>query len=278
MFQPDFITTLLLLMAFGLAAYKISFFGRKSVGYFSLLQFIYLVIIPGTLFISLFSHLQSIIDRPLNHQTFLPDKLILNLILLSLLFTYGGIAIHAVTKMVWANMLPDDSEAYKINSFFHLKFSHNLIYGGAICMALLLPLLELNHIPPDKNYNVVISIFLGLITGLALVSSMYWYKPYGSQKFSKWSDLKTVFVLVWIGLITFTLAIRKIRPDIKEYQLFIPMLSSFIIITIFNVLFVLRKLKNGGFRIYFLGGNKEQRILEVKNQNFPFHNKQSPNK
>jgi len=34
MFQPDFITTLLLLLAFGLAAYKISFLGKKSIGYF----------------------------------------------------------------------------------------------------------------------------------------------------------------------------------------------------------------------------------------------------
>jgi len=222
--------------------------------------------------------LLSVIERPYNSVIFIPDKLILNFILLAQLYTYGGIAIHAVTKMLWASMVEEESSVYKINSYFHLKFSHNLIYGGAVALALLIPLLEINHTPPDKNYSLVVSILMGVLIGLSFAMAIYWYKPYGKQKFSKWSDLKTVFMLTWIGLITFSLAIRRVRPDIKEYQLFIPMLSGFIIITLFNVLFVLRKLKNGGFRIYFHFGKKEQRILEVKNQPFPLHNKQSPSK
>ncbi len=276
MFQPDFITIFLLIVAFGFAVYKISFFSRKSIGYFSLVQFIYLVIIPSSLFIALNSHIQMVVDRPFNQATFLSDKLILNVIFLSQLFTYGGLAIHAVTKMLWVHMIPNESDLYKINSYFHLKFSHNLIYSGAITLALFLSLLEINHVPPDHNYNLGISVLVGLISGIALIMSMYWYKPYGEQRFSKWSDLKTAFLLVWLGLILFMLAIRRIRPDIKEYQLFIPMLSGFILITLFNILFVLRKLKKGGFRIYLRLGKQEQKVLEVNQSFLHPHNKQSP--
>lgn len=277
MFQPDFITILLITVAFGLTIYKISFFRRKSIGYFSLVQFIYLIIIPGTIYIALFSHIQSILNRPLITPVFLPDKLLLNLVLLAQLFTYGGIAIHAVTKMLSGYIDDPKSKLYEINSFFHLKFSHNLIYGGAVTIASILPLLEINHVPPDANYSIWISILLGILSGICLIMAMYWYRPYGEQRFSKWSDLKTVFLLIWLGLLIFILAIRTIRPDIKEYQLFIPMLSGFIVMTIFNLMFVLRRLKNGGFRIYLRLGKQEQTVLEV-NQPFPLHNKQSPTK
>lgn len=278
MFQTDLVTLLLIIAALTISLYKISFLSKKNIGYFSILQFIYLVILPGIIYILLFGYTQSILDRPLNHNIFIPDKLIINLLLLSELFTYGGLAIHAVTKMLSDYLRTDDSEVAKLNRYFHLTFSHNLVYGGACAIIVLLTLLEINHQSNGNEYNLFRAVITGVMFAACLITGMYWYTRSNDDYFGKWSDLKSVLLIGVVGLFLVFSAIRKVRPDLNEYQTLIPTLVSFSIISGLNLLFIFRRLKRGGFRIYFRSGKQEQKVFEINQSIIPPHNKQSPTK
>jgi len=281
MIQPDFITIIVIVFSFAISVYKIQLFHNKNIGYFSIVQFIYLLIIPGIIYLMLYSYLQAILRRPLNEVTFIPDKLLVNILLLAQLFTYGGLAIHSVTKMLSENMTNKKDEAFLLNRYFHFTFSHNLVYGGAIAIAFVLPLVELNHMPPDKSYNLLLSILVGILFSISLVLAMTWYKAEEKDnypQFNKWSDLKTVLLLGMFGFITLIYAIRKLKPELNEYQLVIPTLTIFSTIALLNFLLIYKKLKRGGFRLYLRLGKQEQKLLEFDQPIINSHNKQSPSK
>ena len=148
MLPTNFLSILIVVLLGGILAYNISFLKNKKILHLSLLQVIYLVIIPGTIFVILYSYVRSLIGSPRVEHPFLPDTLLVNSIFLSALFAYGGVSVHAVTKMLAeAGLRNSTSEVAQLNKFFHLSFSHNLVYSGSIFMATGLTLLELNHSP-----------------------------------------------------------------------------------------------------------------------------------
>ena len=63
-------------------AYKWSFLHTKKIAYISLIQYIYLVVVPGILFSVIFSFIIDVIKKPLNTEIFLSDKLLVVLVLL----------------------------------------------------------------------------------------------------------------------------------------------------------------------------------------------------
>ncbi len=259
--ETDFLTLLLVLLFAAASAYKISYFKNKNIGYFSLLQVIYLVIVPGFAFTFAFSYLQSILKRPLNNPIILNDSFLVNAILISILFTYGGMAIHAVTKMLHETIGTGNIKAFKMNSFFHLTFSHNLIYSGAILTATFLTLLELNHVAPEGENSLIWASLKGITLGLSLLLCMFWYNPY--HKMSKWNDLKIFFLFFWFGIVTIFYSIKKVNPAIRNYDLLLPILLSYSLIGLLSTFLILRKLKRGGFRLYLRIGKIKQKLLEV---------------
>lgn len=137
------------------------------------------------------------------------------MLLLAQLFTYGGLAIHSVTKMLSEVMNDKNNEAFLINRYFHFTFSHNLIYGGAIAMAFIMPLVEINHIAPDKSYNFILSILVGILFSISLIVAMMWYRADEEDnfpQFNKWSDLKTVLLIGLLGFILLVLELEKLGP------------------------------------------------------------------
>ena len=241
-------------------------------GYFSLLQIVYLVIIPGFIYTLAYSYLQAILDRPLNSQIFIPDGLLVMFFLLSGLFTYGGIAIHAVTKMLSEHLPHDGSKGYLMNRYFHLTFSHNLVYSGAIFTALCLTLLELNHIALQDPVNLAWSIGKGGIMGASLILGLFWYNPYG--RISRWSDLKTFFLFFWISFMLVVLGVIKLDPSLRSYDLLLPVLFSFSLIGLLSTVLVLRKLKNGRLGFFLNVGKEEKELFEIEEKQFS-SNKQS---
>lgn len=262
MFKPDFITLLVVLVFAGLMAYQVSLFKHKKIGYFTLLQIIYLVVIPGFLFPMAFSYMRSIMKEPFNNVMVMPDNVAANIILLSLLFTYGGIAIHAVTKMIddRFTLKEKSSEAAKMNRFFHYTFSHNLIYSGGVLVMLGFSLLELNHIPTQTPELVMWVVVKGLILGFSLMLSIYSYEPYMN---SRWSDLKTFFLVLWLGLMAILYGIRKTDPKFGDYELLIPALLSFSLMAFLSLVVVYRRLKRGGRRIW-IGKRRLKNYLSVE--------------
>lgn len=249
--------TLVVLLAFAAAlAYNISFLHNKSIGYFSLLQILYLVVIPGFLYVMIFSAMQEILMRPQNPEVFLPDALLTNLTLLSVLFTYGGVAIHTVTKMLKRAIVGEkQSVALAINKYFHLSFSHNLFMSGAVLMVVALTLLEMNHLPRATSAGLLATVLKGLFLGVSFVGGLYFYTRRDDYVIyegyaGRWADLKLVFVVAWMGGVLVIYAVRKIDPSLRQYSLLLPVLISFLLFALLNAVLVVRRLRRGGWRIF----------------------------
>jgi hypothetical protein len=192
------------------------------------------------------------IRLPKSETSFFPDGFLVNIVLLSLMFSYGGIAIHAITKMFSEYLKDKDSELAQVNKFFHLNFSHNLIYGGIIVTSLGITLLELNHIPTGGIANISWGIFRGLLLGISFATFIYYYTRASSDRYrGKWSDLKFFFGVAWIGFSLLLYVIEKFEIGFTEYQLLLPMLLSFSFVVGLSLILVIRRLKNGGLRIDF---------------------------
>jgi hypothetical protein len=258
MLESNFLTVVGVLIFAAAMLYRVGFFNRKRWGHFTLLQVVYLVVVPGLIFPLLFSYMRSITMRPQNEVIILPDGFFINMILMASLFTYGGIAIHAVTKML-SEVIDEkaDTEAAKMNYFFHQTFSHNLTYSGAVTVVLGLTLLDLNHLS-NASYAIGESILRGVVLAVALLAAVFYYEPFTS---SRWSDLKSFFLVLWLGFMGVIYGVRKVDPSITEYQLLLPALISFSVMSLLSFLLVLRRLKHG-FRIY-VSKKRVRRMMDM---------------
>lgn len=222
--------------------YKVDYVHKKKIGQFSLIQILYLIVIPGILFPMAFSYALTLMGRPMSNQTIFSDKLLLNIILLAILFTYGGMAIHAVTKQLSKVITPYDDDIYRVNSYFHLTLSHNMSYSGAILAVFGFTMLELNHIPAGDPVGWMWAIARGLLLGVGLMLAVFNYRPYTT---SRWSDLKTFFLVIWLVMVVMIYATARVRPSIDEYQLLFPSLLSFSLIALLSLVIVVRRVRRG---------------------------------
>lgn len=252
MHSSAFITVIGVLFFVLVLIYRIQALHKKKIWHLSIQQIIFLILIPGLVFPMIFSYLQTMVRLPRSDTSFFPDGFLVNSILLSLMFSYGGIAIHAVTKMFSEYLKDEDSELAQINKFFHLNFSHNLIYSGIIISSLGITLLELNHIPNDGISSISWGVFRGILLGISFATFIYYYTRASSDKYrGKWSDLKLFFGVVWLGFSLLLYIIQKFDIGFTEYQLLLPMLLSFSFVVGLSLILVIKKLKNGGFYIDF---------------------------
>ena len=244
MFSFDLFPAIVLILITGFLAYNTSFLKKKVIWHMSILQTLYLVVFPGILFVIFYSYVQSVIDRPLVPNNFLSDNTLTTIIMLAVLFTYGGLAIHAVTKMLSETALRyEETEVAQINSYFHRKFSHNLIYSGALAIVIGMTLLELNHTPGDGYDGWWKPILQGLAAGIISVASMYHYTHSKDNYTGRWADLKAAFLTLWIGFIVLLFGIWRMDPSLREYHLVIPVLSSLVLILILNIGLVVRRIR-----------------------------------
>jgi len=258
------LTTLaLIVVAAGLMAYQLPFLHNWKVAYFSLLQILYLVVMPGFVTVMAFTEMQRILGRPLIESPMLPDRLLANAVILALMFTYGGLAIHAVTKMLSTQekLRFDTSEVGQMNKFFHLQFSHNLIYGGAAILMLSFSMLELNHLPAGNTYGFWSSVIKGVVLGTSLVIALFIHTRSKDEYAGKWGDFKGLFMMMWAGLVLLLYGVKKLRPDIMEYELLVPAMVSWAILSVLGVVLVVRRVKNGGYVVKWkwkrlVGGNE----------------------
>ena len=250
MHGSSFITVIGVLCLVLVMLYRIQVLHTRKIWHLSIQQIIFLVLIPGLVFPMIFSYLQAMLRLPKSNTAFFPDSFLVSTILLSLMYSYGGIAIHAVTKMFSTYLKNKNTELAEINRFFHLNFSHNLVYSGIIISSLSITLLEINHVPNTEMINLGWGIFRGIILGLSFAIFIYYYTRTSSKSYrGKWSDLKLFFVTVWIGFSLLLYVIEKFDIGFTEYQLLLPMLLSFSVMAGLSLVLVIKRLKNGSFRI-----------------------------
>jgi len=246
----SFITVIGVLCLVMIMLYRVKALHTKKIWHLSIQQIIFLVLIPGIVFPMIFSYLQAMLRLPKSDTAFFPDSFLVSTILLSLMYSYGGIAIHAVTKMLSGYLKNKNTEIAEINKFFHLNFSHNLVYSGIIISSLGITLLEINHVPNTGITNLGWGIFRGIILGLSFAIFIYYYTRASSNSYrGKWSDLKLFFGTVWIGFSLLLYIVEKFDIGFTEYQLLLPMLLSFSVMAGLSLILVIKKLKNGSFSI-----------------------------
>ena len=223
--------------------YKISFFHKRKIGPFSLLQVFLLVLLPGILYTIIFYHVLDILERPKNEYILFNDKILTSLLLLSILYTYGGIAIHGVCKTLSPHLHKKSkkSKACRMNDYFHQNFSHNLTFIGASASATFFSLLELNHVSPyPEQSKFLITLLTGIFLGLTSILWLYNYDGYRKR----WRDAKFFFFSVWMLFVILIYATKPYIKDVQQYPITLIMLISFVFLGALSVFLGVRKVKN----------------------------------
>jgi hypothetical protein len=251
--ESDFSTLLVVLLLATLIVYRSSYIRNKQLGYFSWMQVFTLVIIPGFLFPLAYAYIQSILTLPRNPQAFIPDGLLVHLVLLSFLFTYGAVAIHEVAKLLSRPeyLRYETSKAAELNRFFHLTFSHNMMYSSTLLAIIGVILLEINHVPQQTTQTLGVAVLKGLGLGISFLGALLVYTRSHDEYSGRWNDLKWMFGLVWVGIVIVLYTIRRVNPVVTEYQLLLPALMSISLLAILSVGLVFRRLKKGGVTVLF---------------------------
>ena len=221
-------------------AYKSSLLHNHKIGYISLLQIFYLIIVPGVTYTILFSYLLEILERPQNAYSFLNNRILVSILLLSMLYTYGALAIHGVSKTVasYFSTIQKKSLAYKVNDHFHRQFSHNLALIGAFVSATCFAILELNHQSPyPEKTKLTITILNGIFIGVVSILTMSFYKK-------RWLELKVFFFSSWMLFITLGYAVKPYIKNVKSYPFTLMMLVAFTIVASLNIFLYIKKVKN----------------------------------
>jgi hypothetical protein len=249
--ESDFSTLLVVVVFAAVLIYQASYLRNKQIGYFSLVHVFTLILVPGALLPLGYSYLQSVLARPLNQVTILPDGLLVNVVLLSFLFAYGGVAVHEVTKMLsQPEMLRyDDSKAAALNKYFHLSFSHNMAYMAVVMAIVGLTLLELNHLPAGDSQGWLGAVVKGVVLGGSLLVAFYIYTRSDDAYTGRWYDLRWAFGVAWLGFALVLYGVRKLDPTLRDYELLIPALLGLIVLLMVNIVLVVRRLKRGRWRV-----------------------------
>jgi hypothetical protein len=240
------ITALILLLITGTLAYRNSFLKNRYIFHLSLQQILYLVFLPGIIFILINSYMQSLLTLPLESTILINDTILSDIIFLALFFTYGGISIHAVTKILAHTTLRySKSDAAEINRYFHLNFSHNLIFGGAIFLVVCLAMLELNHTNPSDVPGMTSLIIRGLIMACSLLYAMFNYTRFQDEGdyAGRWADFKVVFIIAWSALVLIFLALKKTDSSFRQYNLVLPIILTLSLLVSLNIFLILRRIK-----------------------------------
>lgn len=242
-------TTIIILVVVGALIYRIATLHRKKIWNLSVQQVIHLVLIPGVLFPMIFTYLQSIVRLPRTSEAFLSDGFLVNMVLLSLFFTYGGVAIHAVTKAL-QEYLEENTEARQINAFFHMTFSHNLAFVGILSTSFGLALLEINHVPTGNVMSLWSGLWRGLLLGGSFALAAINYTRYTGGDLGRWNDLKITFGAAWIVVALLIYVVEKLDVGFSSYQLLLPMLLLFSAMAFLSLVLVFRRIKSGQWRVF----------------------------
>lgn len=239
--NPELLIIISIIFFSFVLAYKSSFLHNKKIGYISLLQIIYLIVFPGLFYTIIFSYVLDILNRPINKEIFFSDKLLTSFLLLSILYTYGGVVIHSFAKTLTPLFAKKDfnSLIFQVNHHFHNQFSHSLIFIGATISATCLALLELNHISPyPEPVRMPIIILTGFFFGLGSILTLIFYKK------PNWSELKLFFLIVWIMLIIALYSFKPYLKDAQKYPLPLIIMMTISFLAILSLFLYLKRYKN----------------------------------
>ena len=210
-----------------LFVYKNSYLEKIVIWYIPLKQLLCLFIFPA-IFIFLIGFLfQNILQRDIVTNPIIPQLWLLVMLEFFILLTYGGIAIHTVTKTLADKYLRNlKTDLATLNAYFHLIFSHNLIYIGSIGIITCVASLDLHHIPTISSSPIWLNIIQGLAVGLIIAISMLHYTQSRDKYSGRFDDLKIVLIFLLICIIFLFSLAYLLSVDIRKYQIYIFAIST----------------------------------------------------
>lgn len=188
---------------FGLYIYRFGN-GKRQIFSLDLVQFLYLFVVSPTMFVwaksLLFYLLKSEINLRLNiTELFVVDTLFT---LLSF-FIFVAITVHSLTKTFKIKRYYDPRfDLYHLSEYFHLWWSHIVIWSGAMAMATFLSVVNL-FIPfaTPSSPSVFYSLFgCGLILGAVAFLSVWMSDPKQGNFMRLMKILFGVFFLIHVAL------------------------------------------------------------------------------
>lgn len=162
-----FFTTLL-----GMFVYKLQ--GKKyEIFRLDIVQFVYLFIIAPTLYVWMKSFLFYILRNELEIALSVTEIFIIDTVFSVLAFiTVSAIAIHSLTKTFWLKRHHDpEFDLYHLSEYFHLWWSHIVIWGGGIVLATFLSFANVFvpfAIESYQKWQFYGVLVLGLVSGIFL--------------------------------------------------------------------------------------------------------------
>ena len=143
---------------------------RTIKGKIDLLQLMNLLIIPIIVFTAIFFIFINIKQNRFVNNVGLSDDAAFFFLIFFTSLTAIGNGMHAASKMVSNYLRKSDNEtAYEVNEFFHIPFSHFLIYVGIFFLSLTIILFELNH--PGQAALSMTELLIVLLAGALLGAS-----------------------------------------------------------------------------------------------------------
>ena len=152
----------------GTIIYK--FQGGREVFKLDLVQFTYLFILSPILFIWIKSFLFYLLKSELNLRLSAVELFVIDTVFSVIAFyIFAAIAIHTLTKTFWLKRRDDPHfDLFHLSEYFHLWWSHIVIYVGAMTMAtfvsganLLVPLAVVS-----AKWQVYLTLMGGIIAGI----------------------------------------------------------------------------------------------------------------
>jgi hypothetical protein len=141
---------------------------RFRIGLLPIDQFYTAYIATPIASVAVFNLALSSTSRPEVARVPLTSSGLLTLLVLSMILTAAGLAIHTTHNTLTRFLYNQKgTPAWKANEFFHLHFSHRIAYTGAVAIFTILALLEVNHPLLTPETRPMMYLTLGLLLGSA---------------------------------------------------------------------------------------------------------------
>jgi hypothetical protein len=210
--------------------------GRKQIFNIDLVQFVYLFVLTPMLFIWMKTFLFYLVRNELNLSVSVGELFTIDTVFSVVAFyVFAAVAIHSLTKTFALRRLEDpELDLYHLSEYFHLWWSHIVLYGGGMVLVAFISLTNLLiTIPVQTSKLVFLGVpLLGVLFGVVSFISIWLGNP--KQKHTNFLRIMKVLFALFFAI--HAAAYILIRPSFNmTYGLFWFGFSIFLALGIFSV-------------------------------------------
>ncbi|MFH1399287.1 MAG: hypothetical protein ABIG95_04195 [Candidatus Woesearchaeota archaeon] len=225
----------------------LSSFERFQAKYFfdeniNIVQFYNGLLVPVGVFSAYTLILNNVLSRPAKILVNVSDQVFVFASVLLITLISVGVGTHTPSKIL-NKLFEDDAKhtkIYKTNEFYHLQFSHFLIYANSLILAFVGALAEINH-PDLTGANGPGVVIIGALVGIAVGIAIAVYHVNMGLGMRRYMVLSSILVALLMGIMGWL----ELQLAVHPIYLFwlVGLLFAAITIALFKLLFVLNVIK-----------------------------------